>query len=171
MRPFKPSVLPSVTKKFYHVPSQTKGKTIPIYPPLSPPSLGKPRSMIQQLATKELNRLDPQLWRRGLLKKDPTGLQSGDIIRIKYKGKDNNIIGYIISVDRGGQSVLDSSVLVRNQVNKTVVEMRVPIFSPVIDGIDILKKSDGSRERNKHYYIRGTKLDVGNLESKLRKRK
>ena len=53
---------------------------------------------------------------------------------------------------------------------KTMVEMRIPIFSPLIERIDVLRKSDGKRKRNKHYYIRNTRLDVGDLEAGLKKR-
>ncbi|CAL9733335.1 large ribosomal subunit protein bL19m [Monosporozyma servazzii] len=165
-------------KRLYQVPTSTK-KIIPIYPPIQPSSL-KPTSLLQKIGAIELDsQLDPTGWRRNILKKKKTnegttqGVESGDIVRVTYdqsKCSNDPFIGYVLSVDRK-EVVQDASILLRNQITKTMVEMRVPIFSPLVEKIDILKKNDGKRRRNKHYYIRGTRLDVGNLEAKLRKRK
>ena len=162
-----------IYKKFYRIPTTTR-KIIPIYPPIEEKSM-KPDTLLQKIAKEELDsQLDPQGWRRALIKKNtPQTIESGDIVRVIYnqtKCSYDPFIGYVLSIDRK-HLVQDASILLRNQISKTIVEMRVPIFSPLVERIDILKKNDGKRRRNKHYYIRGTRLDVGNLEAKLRKRK
>ncbi|CAL9727942.1 large ribosomal subunit protein bL19m [Monosporozyma unispora] len=162
-----------MAKRLYQVPTSSK-KIIPIYPPIQPTSL-KPTTILQKISVTELDsQLDSTGWRRNLLKKnDPQRIESGDIVRVIYdqsKCSYDPFIGYVLSLDRK-EIVQDASILLRNQITKTVVEMRIPIFSPLVEKIDILKKNDGKRRRNKHYYIRGTRLDVGNLDAKLRKRK
>lgn len=161
-------------RRFYQVPATRTRKIIPIYPPVDTTPIVKNATLLENISKVELKEtLDPDGWRFNLIDKhNIERIKAGDILRIVYnkdKCSYDNFVGYILSVDRK-ERVQDASVLLRNQITKVMVEVRVPIFSPLIQRIDILKKSDGSRKRNKHYYIRGTKLDVGNLESKLRKK-
>lgn len=163
-----------LSHRCYQVPTSTR-KVLPIYPPVDPKPAVKNATLLKQLSEIDLKeKLDTDGWRFKLIDKhNKDCIKVGDVIRIIYnkeKCSYDNFVGYILSVDRKEQ-VQDASVLLRNQVSKVMVEVRVPLFSPLVERVDILKKSDGSRKRNKHYYIRGTKLDVGNLESKLRKRK
>lgn len=168
----------TLSKRLYQIPTTTR-KIIPIYPPIQPKS-DKPNTILQRIGKQEVIKdLDPHEWRRNLLKRQGATtsgdvvVESGDIVRVTYdksKCSYDPFIGYVLSVDRK-QLVQDASLLLRNQIAKTMVEVRIPIFSPLIAKIDILKKNDGKRRRNKHYYIRNTRLDVGNLEAKLRKRK
>ncbi|CCF60310.1 hypothetical protein KAFR_0J02460 [Kazachstania africana CBS 2517] len=156
----------------------SKGKKmIPVYPGFE--RTVKNRNALLSQVSKEdvVSKLDPQGWRRKLLhpeeasKGNSTMLKVGDVVKIIYdknKCSNENFVGYILSVDKK-VNIQDSSLLLRNQISNTFVELRVPIFSPLVERIDVLRKTDGLKKRNKHYYIRGTKLDVGNLETKLRK--
>lgn len=121
-----------------------------------------------------MKKLDPEGWKRQLISKNAhQSLRAGDVVRVVYdrsKCSYDSFIGYVLSVNHK-ELIQDSSLLLRNQISKTPVEMRVPVFSPLIERIDLLKKTDGKRQRNRHYYIRGTKLDVGDLDAGLRKRK
>lgn len=175
----RPTGITLLAKRMYQVPTSAK-KIIPIYPPIEPTSL-KRTSILHKIGAAELEtHLDPTGWRRNLLKRTGASpgttaqcVESGDVVRVIYdqsKCSNDAFIGYVLSVDRK-ELIQDASILLRNQITKTMVEMRVPVFSPLVEKIDILKKNDGKRRRNKHYYIRGTRLDVGNLEAKLRKRK
>lgn len=163
------------SKRFYQISTHQK-KIIPVYPPVDSTPPVRNATLLQKLSDIDLNEnLDTEGWRTKLInKKDSKNcIKAGDIIRVVYnkeKCSYDNFVGYILSVDRK-ERTQDASVLLRNQISKVMVEVRVPLFSPLVERIDILKKADGSRKRNKHYYIRGTKLDVGNLESKLRKKK
>ncbi|SCU87876.1 LAMI_0D07844g1_1 [Lachancea mirantina] len=146
-------------------------KVLPVYPPAEKKSSS---NLLSRLSALDQNALDPQGWRRKLISGQPDETtRAGDVVRVVYdsnKCNYDNFVGYVLAVDRKSMTQ-DASLLLRNQVAKTFVEVRVPIFSPIIQRIDILRKSDGRRKRNKHYYIRGTKLDVGDLEAGLRKRK
>ena len=165
----------STSKRFYQISTHQK-KIIPVYPPVDKTPPIKNATLLQKLSDIDLHEnLDTDGWRANLIsKKDSKNcIKAGDIIRVVYnkeKCSYDNFVGYILSVDRK-ERIQDASVLLRNQISKVMVEVRIPLFSPLVERIDILKKADGSRKRNKHYYIRGTKLDVGNLESKLRKKK
>ncbi|CCK72034.1 mitochondrial 54S ribosomal protein bL19m KNAG_0I02480 [Huiozyma naganishii CBS 8797] len=170
-------------RRWYQVPVSRR-KMIPVYPPLEKPPL-KRGPLLRKVSMLELDStLDRDRWRRSLLAKrarndapqqqqaTPT-VAVGDVVRVVYnraKCAFDPFVGYVLGVNRK-RVVQDASLLLRNAVAKTVVETRVPIFSPLVERIEVLKKSDGKRARNKHYYIRGTKLDVNNLEARLRKKK
>ncbi|SCU89108.1 LADA_0E13718g1_1 [Lachancea dasiensis] len=150
----------------------TSRKIIPVYPAIE--NAGKPK-LLKRVTEKDLDEsLDPQKWRRELISKhNKERLRAGDVVRVAYnsqKCKYDNLMGYVLSVDRK-EITQDASILLRNQYAKTFVEVRVPIFSPVIERIDLIRRADGRRQRNKHYYIRGTKLDVKDLEAGMRKRR
>lgn len=155
----------------YQLPS-TSRKVISIYPKLEPKQ--KRPTLLKKLSEIELsNKLDTANERRKLVAKgSKDSIKAGDILRIVYdqsKCSYDNFVGYVLSIDRK-ELVEDTSILLRNQVSKTMVEMRIPLFSPLIERIDVLRKSDGKRKRNKHYYIRDTRLDVRDLEAGLKKK-
>ncbi|KOH00702.1 mitochondrial 54S ribosomal protein bL19m [Saccharomyces eubayanus] len=154
----------------YIVPTTTR-KTIPVYPPVE--RIGSAQIMTR-VAQSEIETLDPGASRRKLIsKKNKDRLKAGDVVRVVYdssKCSYDPFVGYILSIDRK-QLVQDASLLLRNQIAKTAVEIRVPLFSPLIERIDLLRPHTSNRQRNKHYYIRGTKLDVGDLEASLRRKK
>ncbi|SCU78088.1 LANO_0A02058g1_1 [Lachancea nothofagi CBS 11611] len=167
----KLSSFAKIFARSYQVGSTTR-KTIPVYPAIEKECKS---NLLKQLSEKDLNdSLDPQKWRRELISThNKDRLRAGDVVRVAYnsqKCKYDNLMGYVLSVDR---KVLtqDASILLRNQYAKTFVEVRVPIFSPLIDRIDLIRRADGRRQRGKHYYIRNTKLDVGDLEAGMRKRR
>ncbi|EJS44498.1 img1p [Saccharomyces arboricola H-6] len=149
----------------------TKRKTIPVYPPVQRIASSQ---IMKQVAQSEMESLDPGAIRRQLIsKKNKDRLKAGDVVRVVYNSSKcsyDAFVGYILSVDRK-QLAQDASLLLRNQIAKTAVEIRVPLFSPLIERIDLLRPHTSNRQRNKHYYIRGTKLDVGDLEASLRRKK
>ncbi|CCD26624.1 mitochondrial 54S ribosomal protein bL19m NDAI_0I00550 [Naumovozyma dairenensis CBS 421] len=176
------SIIPRVSTKSntifnrcYQLPAINR-KIIPVYPPVEPRSYAsKDGSLLDKLAKLDVeNTLDPQGWRRTLLEKSSkNSIKAGDIVRVTYDSKksdNDNFVGYVLSVDRK-RFIQDSSLLLRNQIGKTYVELRVPLFSPLIERIDLLRQNKGLRKRNKHYYIRNTRLDVHDLEAGLRRKK
>lgn len=77
-------------------------------------------------------------------------------------------MGYVLAIDRNGP---DSTILLRNKVTKIGVEMRISLFNPIIERIDIVKRPAKYNGRNRHYYIRDTRLDVDDLEALAKKRR
>ncbi|QLG70774.1 hypothetical protein HG535_0A07160 [Zygotorulaspora mrakii] len=165
-----PRCTPKIFFRSYQIPTTTR-KIIPIY---SPVEKIQSSNILERLSRQELDtKLDPNGWRRKIISKSKNSLNAGDVVRVVYDAEKcsyDNFVGYVLSVDRK-RLIQDASVLLRNQIAKTSVEVRVPIFSPLVERIDVLRKSDSRRKRNKHYYIRGTKLDVGDLEAGLRKKR
>lgn len=121
----------------YMVPA-TKRKTIPVYPPVQRIASSQ---IMKQVALSEIESLDPGAVKRKLIsKKNKDRLKAGDVVRVVYdssKCSYDTFVGYILSIDRK-QLVQDASLLLRNQIAKTAVEIRVPLFSPLIERIDLL---------------------------------
>jgi len=88
--------------------------------------------------------------------KDMPGLQAGDIVKvyrkIKEGGKERIQVfeGMVVAI-KGGQSS-SPMILVRKVSNGVGVELNLPIYSPSIDKIEVVKKA--KVRRSKLYYIR-----------------
>lgn len=155
----------------YQLPVKAGKKIIPVYPPIEKRSTPL---VIKTLANQDLSQLDPNGVKTELVsKKNPDRLRAGDVLRVVYNSNKcnyDNFTGYVLAVDRK-PIIQDTSILLRDYIYKTCVEMRVPIFSPLVERIDLIRRADGKRRRSKHYYIRNTRLDVGDLEASMRKKK
>lgn len=123
--------------------------------------------MLREYQLKEIEKLDPEGWRRKLISKENSErVRTGDVVRVIYTTRTiPTFIGQVIAKNQTG---LAASLVLRNQVNKIGVELKVKLFSPLISRIDIIRRPRKYRPRNKQYYIRDTKLDVGDLETSLR---
>jgi ribosomal protein L19 len=123
--------------------------------------------VLREYQLKEIEKLDPEGWRRKLISKENSErVRTGDVVRVIYTTRTiPTFIGQVIAKNQTG---LAASLVLRNQVNKIGVELKVKLFSPLISRIDIIRRPRKYRPRNKQYYIRDTKLDVGDLETSLR---
>lgn len=171
LRNFVPGLGSRTFLRSYQIASTTR-KVIPVYPTVEET---KKRNLVETLAKQDLDaKLDPTGWRRKLVGKSAKeSLSAGDVVRVVYDSKKcsyDNFVGYVLAVNRKNL-VQDATLLLRNQISRTAVEALIPVFSPLIERIDVLRRADGRRKRNKHYYIRNTRLDVGDLEASLRKKR
>lgn len=73
------------------------------------------------------------------------------------------VVGQVIGVKRGHMNV-GTNIHIRNKLTKVGVEMRVPLYNPTIRNIEIVSKPEEYLSRRKHYYIRNSKHDVGDLD-------
>lgn len=111
--------------------------------------------------------LDPSGQRRALINKDSKNcLRAGDIIKVTYTDR-TSVLGQIIAIKR---SNTDSNILLRNKITKLGCEVRIPVFSPKIKNIEVIQKPARYLARAKQYYIRNTRLDVGDLEANIRRK-
>lgn len=141
-------------------------KPIPtVYEPL--PRKRKGDVMIH-LHKQLLEKYDPTGKRRALVD-SKTGLRAGDVIKVTYLDR-TSVIGQVLAVKRSINSV-GTNILIRNKVNRIGVEVRVPVFNPNIRNIEVIHKPQKYLPRGKHYYIRNTKHDVGDLEVLVRQTK
>ncbi len=87
-------------------------------------------------------------------------MKAGDAIKITLKSKVI-FMGIAISIRK---RLVDSNVLLRTKTSSIGVEMRYSVFNPNIDKIEIIQRPVKRPQRTRHYYIRGTKLDVSDTE-------
>lgn len=143
-----------------------KNGSVPtVYEPLPPKRDGE---LALSFLHKELYaKLDPTGKRRALIAKDSSSrLRSGDVIRVTYTDR-STVLGQVIAIKR---SFTDSNILLRNKITKLGCEVRIPVFNPKIKNIELISQPKKYLSRAKHYYIRNTRLDVGDLEATLRKK-
>lgn len=90
------------------------------------------------------------------LRQDIPAFKAGDSINVYYKVKEGNkervqlFEGVVIRINRGGVA---KTFTVRKVSNGVGVERIIPINSPLIDKIEVLKV--GKVRRSKLYYLRG----------------
>lgn len=123
---------------------------------------------MQYLHKNLLDKYDPTGKRRALVDQN-SGLRAGDIIRVTYLDK-TNVVGQVIAIKRGVNNV-GTNILIRNKINKLGVEVRIPLFNPKIRNIETLYKPEKYMPRRKHFYIRNSKYDVGDIEAFLSRQK
>lgn len=139
------------------------------YMPTVYESLGKKRNgenPMNYLQKQLLDRYDPTGKRRAMV--NPyTGVRAGDIIKVTYLDR-SDVTGRVIGVKRGANNV-GTNILIRNMINRVGCEIRIPVFSPNLRNIEVLYKPQKYMPRSKHYYIRESKLDVGDVEEFVRR--
>lgn len=138
----------------------------PVFEPL--PKKRNGQSAVSFLHNQLLKKYDPTGKRRALVDTS-TGLRSGDIIKVTYLDR-TNVTGQIIAIKRGQYNV-GTNILLRNKINKLGCEIRIPLYNPNIRNIELLHKPKKYLPRKKHFYIRNSKYDVGDVEALLRKEK
>lgn len=145
----------------YHVPTKST-RVLNVYQPLV---TEKKKLAMDVFREKQVAKLDPTGWRSTLLK----AVRSGDVVRVMYSSRAiPPFVGQVIAISK---SHTDTNFTLRNQVSKVGVEMKVKLYSPLVSRIDVVRKPHAYKKRNRQYYIRGNRLDVGDLEASLRKRR
>lgn len=137
-----------------------------VFEPLPPKRNGQ--NVMQFLHKNLLNKYDPTGKRRALVAQS-FGLRAGDIIKVTYSDR-TSVIGQIIAIKRGVNNV-GTNILIRNKINKLGVEVRIPLYNPKIRNIETLYKPEKYMPRRKHFYIRNSKYDVGDIEAFLSRQK
>ena len=111
--------------------------------------------------------LDPTGVRTRLFSKDnPDRVRPGDILHVRLKN-ENPVSGVCLSI-RQRHHPVDSSILLRNQLTRIGVEMWIKIYSPNVEGIEIVQRKEKRARRVRLYYMRLPKHDVGSVENVVR---
>lgn len=93
------------------------------------------------------------------LKTNLPAIRPGDVVRIHQKIKEGDkeriqiFEGTVIAKSR--EKELGSAITVRKEISGIGVEKIIPIHSPIIDKIEVVKK--GKARRAKLYYLREAK--------------
>ncbi|WPG98361.1 54s ribosomal protein subunit img1, mitochondrial [Acrodontium crateriforme] len=119
---------------------------------------------IEALYQSQLKTLDPTGARTRLFAKTNVDrAQVGDILLVRLKSGDP-FSGVCINIRRR-HSPIDTAVLLRNQLTRVGVEMWFKIYSPNVEGIEVVQRKQGRRARRaKLYYMRKPSHDMGSVE-------
>ncbi|TKA68734.1 hypothetical protein B0A49_06689 [Cryomyces minteri] len=137
---------------------------IKTYPP--PPSARAVcKDPIAALTTAQLTTLDPQGARAKLFSKEnPEAAKVGDILLVRLKNGDD-FAGVCMNIRRRG---IDTAILLRGNLTRVGVEMWYKVYSPNVDGIEVVQRREKRARRARLYYLRKPKHDVGNVENIVR---
>ncbi|ODV87094.1 hypothetical protein CANARDRAFT_15595 [[Candida] arabinofermentans NRRL YB-2248] len=132
-------------------------KKMIVYEPLPKLRDGKP--LMSYIKQAQITKFDPKNTKQILIdQSNPERLRADDIITIYYKNQ-KPVTGQLIMIKKSG---INSMLLVRNKINGLGVEIHVPLFHPDVLRVDVVKKPSKYRPRNRHYYIRNSRLDIVN---------
>ncbi|KAL4939150.1 hypothetical protein BDV06DRAFT_199388 [Aspergillus oleicola] len=137
-------------------------KKIKIYPP-PPSSRAVCKEPLNTIRDQELAVLDPTGERRAMFdyRRSRRSARPGDILRVTFKNGDP-FNGVCLSIKLRG---VDTSVLLRNQLTRVGVEMSVKVFSPNVESVEIVQRSQKRKRRARLYYMRKPKHDLGSVEN------
>lgn len=135
-----------------------------VYEPL--PALRNGRSLMEFIKEGQYNKFDKSgAKRKSLSLQNPERIRSADIVTVVYKNQ-KPVTGQVIMVKRSG---LNSTILLRNKITGLGVEMNIPVYHPNILRLDIVRRPANYKPRNRHYYIRNSRLDVGEISASGKK--
>jgi large subunit ribosomal protein L19 len=143
---------------------RTVSKKIKTYPP--PPTPVKTfKEPIKNLHQEQIAVLDPTGARTRLFSKDnPEAARVGDILLVRLKTGDP-FAGVCINIRRRG---VDTGILLRNQLTRVGVEMWYKIYSPNVEGIEVVQRKAKRARRARLTYMRKPKHEYQRSRGALR---
>ncbi|KAL8677182.1 MAG: hypothetical protein Q9186_006358 [Xanthomendoza sp. 1 TL-2023] len=161
LTPPKPRIPPSYLPANLEAKAFSPPKRIKTYPP--PPSARRNHP----LAVHDINiahitqTLDPTGARTRLFSRsNPDVPRVGDILLVTFTSGDP-FSGLCINIRRRGP---DTSILLRNRLHMTGVEMWIKIYSPKVRSIEVVERAVKRARRARLYYFRKEKHDRGSVE-------
>ncbi|KAJ5512688.1 hypothetical protein N7463_002240 [Penicillium fimorum] len=133
-----------------------------IYP--APPSARKAcKDPIAAVTESQLAVLDPTGERKAMFdyRRNPKSVKTGDIVRVTFKNGDP-FNGIVLSIKLRG---VETSFLMRNELTRVAVEMSVKVFSPNVNSVEIVQRSEKKRRRARLYYLRDKAHDRRSVEN------
>lgn len=136
-------------------------KKIKVYPP--PPSPAqKFKEPIKDLTASQIALLDPTGARTNLfIRTNPEAAKVGDVLLVRPKS-GNPFAGVCINIRRRG---VDTAILLRGQLTRVGVEMWYKIYSPLVEGIEIIQRRVKRARRERLTYMRKPKHDMGSVQN------
>jgi large subunit ribosomal protein L19 len=128
-----------------------------------PPSAAKScKEPIKDLTNDQIAVLDPTGARTKLFSKtNPEAAKVGDILLVRLKTGDP-FAGVCINIRRRG---VETGILLRNQLTRVGVEMWYKIYSPNVEGIEVVQRKEKRARRARLTYMRKPKHDMGSVEN------
>lgn len=122
---------------------------------------------VSAITATQIAALDPTGARTRLFSPDNVDrARVGDILLVRQKSGDP-FSGVCINIKQG-DSKIDSSILLRNNLTRVGVEMSYKIYSPNVEGIEVVQRKAKRARRARLYYMRQPRHDVGSVENIVR---
>ncbi|KAK4501635.1 hypothetical protein PRZ48_007444 [Zasmidium cellare] len=122
---------------------------------------------ISEVTKAQLQVLDPTGARTRLFSDDNAErVQPGDILLVRLKSGDP-FAGVVIDI-RKRNSPIDTAILLRNHLTRLGVEMWYKVYSPNVEGIEIVQRKEKRARRAKLTYMRLPKHDIGSVDNIVR---
>lgn len=161
---------PATERRTLLGPGTNRG-AIKVHPLLPGPPAKDP---LPSLAQRLKDRYDPSGDKAALVSRsNPGRLKPGMVVSVmtytNYPAESpvSTFSGYVMGISRSGG--VETSVRLRNQVSRIGVEMRVPLFSPTVKEVRVVKAEPPKRiRRAKLYYMRQPKHDKGSVSNIVR---
>jgi len=139
--------------------SKTVKKHIKVIAP--PPAL-KYKEPLKDVNASQIALLDPAGARTNLFSKtNPEAAHVGDILLVRLKTGDP-FAGVCINIRRRG---VDTGILLRNELTRVGVEMWFKIYSPNVEGIEVVQRREKRARRARLTYMRKPKHDMGSVQN------
>ena len=122
---------------------------------------------IKKVTEDQVSVLDPTGARTRLFAlSNPDRAQPGDILLVRLKNGDP-FAGVCLNIRQRHQPI-DTAILLRNQLTRIGVEMWFKIYSPNVEGIEIVQRKEKRARRAKLYYMRQPRHDAGSVDGIVR---
>ncbi|KAI0993969.1 hypothetical protein K3495_g14215 [Podosphaera aphanis] len=136
-------------------------KKIKCYPPPPSPAL-KFKEPINDLTASQIATLDPSGARTHLFSRaNKEAVKVGDVLLVRLKNGDP-FAGVCINIRRRG---VETGILLRGQLTRVGVEMWYKIYSPNVEGIEIVQRRQKRARRARLTYMRKPKHDMGSVQN------
>lgn len=144
--------------------SEHSMKKIPVFPAL-PSARTTCKDPIAALTTTQLSSLDPSGTRTRLFSRENVDRANvGDILLVRLRNGDQ-YAGICLNIRRQG---IDTAILLRNHLTRVGVEMWYKVYSPNVEGIEVVQRREKRAKRARLYYLRKPRHDVGSVDSIVR---
>lgn len=122
---------------------------------------------VKKVTQDQLAILDPTGSRTRLFSpENPDRVQPGDILLVRQKNGEP-FSGVCLNIRQRHQPI-DTAILLRNQLTRIGVEMWFKIYSPNVEGIEVVQRKQKRARRAKLYYMRQPRHDIGSVEGIVR---
>ncbi|KAL1632567.1 hypothetical protein SLS56_003466 [Neofusicoccum ribis] len=137
---------------------------IKTYPP-PPTATARCKDPIAAITASQLAVLDSSGARAQLFSRaNPDAAKVGDILLVRQRNGDP-FAGVCLNIRRRG---VDTAILLRNQLTRVGVEMWYKVYSPNVEGIEVVQRREKRARRARLYYMRKPKHDMGSVENIVR---
>lgn len=139
-------------------------KKISVFPAV-PSARTTCKDPIAAVTASQISTLDPTGARTRLFSRENIDRANpGDILLVRLKNGDQ-YAGVCLNIRRQG---IDSAILLRNNLTRVGVEMWYKIYSPNVEGIEVVQRKEKRARRARLYYMRQPRHDIGSVDNIVR---